>query len=313
METYSKSVKSEILKNVRNSKGCCATSFLTAVLKSAGSLSLTVGGFAFAIESDNLDFVTICKSLALQIGVDAEIDKVGTNKKGEPIYCCTFDKSLGDKLSIIQRDDEGALVLADVDAIMPVGPCCRRSFLQGVFVASGSVVIPQNDDLQESAADKAKYHLELRLTDENFANKLNSEYAELQFRVAERKNHKLLYLKDSESVADFLVFVNATSSMLKLENVVAVRSYRNRENRRMNCTMANIDKTVVASAKQLKAIDLIRSKGLYDGLPDTLKDIIALREKYPEASLDEIADMLNISKSGANHRFAKLIEIAQSN
>ena len=310
--SFSRNVKNEILKSVRNLKGCCATSFLTAALKSAGSLTLGFDGFSFTVESDNVDFVTICRTLSHdELGVDAEIVVVGNNKKGAPIYGCTFNKEIGEKLCLLTRDADGSLIFGDTESIIPDKPCCKRAFLQGLFVAGGSVVIPQNDDLNQPIADKAKYHLELRLTDANFAQKVSQEYADLKFRITQRKNHIVLYLKDAESVADFLVNVAAMSAKLKLENIVAARSFRNDENRRMNCTMANIDKTVAASAKQLEAIAVIRQKGLFDGLADNLKEIAELREKYPEASLDEIADMLSISKSGANHRFAKLIDLSK--
>ena len=310
--TFSQSVKNEILKNVRNLKGCCASSFLTAVLKSAGSLALGFDGYSFCLESDNRDFLTVCQSLASsELGVEAEIEEVGSNKKGAEVYCCTFNKTLGDKLSLVTRDSEGSLIFGDLGLIFPEKPCCRRAFMQGLFVAGGSVVIPQNEDLNENTADNAKYHLELRLTDVAFAEKVNSEFSEFKFRLTPRKNHVVLYLKDAESVADFLVFVSAMSAKLKLENVIVARSLRNDENRRMNCTLANIDKVIAASAKQLNAIAILRQKGVFSTLPDSLKEIAELREKYPEANLDEIADMLNISKSGANHRFAKLIELAK--
>ena len=310
--TFSQSVKNEILKSVRNLKGCCATFFLTAVMKSAGSLSLGLNGFSFSLESDNRDFLTICQSLAnSELGVESEIDEAGSNKKGEPIYCCTFDRALGEKLSLVTHDADGSLVFGQMGCLFPEKPCCRRAFLQGLFVASGSVVIPQNDNLEQDISDNAKYHLELRLADSAFAAKINEDFPELNFRVTPRKNHVVLYLKDSESVADFLVFVNAMSAKFRLENVLAARSLRNNANRQMNCTVANIGKAVAAAAKQQQAITAIRQKGLFDGLPDNLKEIATLREKYPEATLDEIADMLSISKSGANHRFAKLIELAK--
>ena len=310
--TFSQSVKNEILKSVRNVKGCCATSFLTAAVKSAGSLTLTSDGFSFSLESDNTDFLTICQTLASnELGVAAVIDDEGIVKKNSVFYTCTFDSTLGEKLGILTRDADGALVFDDLGRIFPQKPCCRRAFLQGLFVASGSVVIPQNDDLLESAADKAKYHLELRFTDAAFADRVNAEFAELNLRVMQRKTNTVLYLKDSESVADFLVFTNAMSAKLKLENVTAARSIRNDVNRRNNCAIANIDKAVAASVRQLAAIAALKQQGKFDGLPDTLKEIAILRENYPEATLDEIADMLHISKSGANHRFAKIIELSR--
>lgn len=312
METFSKSVKNEILKTVRNLKGCCATSFLTAVLKSAGSLTLGADGFSFCLESDNRDFLTICQALASELGVVADIDEEGNNHKGDKKYVATFDKTLGEKLSLFTRDKDGALLLRDMGEVFPEKSCCKRAFLQGLFVAVGSVMIPQNDDLQASVVDKAKYHLELRFTDGAFADEVNVRYDELRLRLTQRKNNAVLYLKDSESVADFLVYVNAVSAKFKLENVVAARSIRNDANRQRNCTVANIDKAVAAAAKQLEAIATIRRNGRFEELPDTLQEIATLREKYPESTLDEIADMLNISKSGANHRFAKLVELAKN-
>ena len=101
------------------------------------------------------------------------------------------------------------------------------------------------------------------------------------------------------------------SAKLKLENVLVVRSVRNVTNRQTNCTVANIEKSIAAASKQLAAISTLRQLGVFEGMSDSLKEIAVLREKYPEATLDEIADMLNISKSGANHRFAKLIELAK--
>lgn len=309
--TFSQSVKSEILKSVRNSKGCCATSFLTAVLKSVGSLTLGRDGYAFSVESDNADFLTICKNIAFnELEVVAEVESNNFNTKGAPSYTCTFDGTLGEKLGLISRDSDGALIFGDIAEIFPTKPCCLRAFMQGLFVACGSVVIP-TDEIEGGASDKAKYHLELRFTDASFANVVSGAYGELSFRLTPRKNHVILYLKDSEIIADFLVFVNAMSAKLKLENVLVVRSVRNVTNRQTNCTVANIEKSIAAASKQLQAITTLRQMGVFEGLSDSLKEIALLREKYPEANLDEIADMLNISKSGANHRFAKLIELAK--
>lgn len=310
--TFSQSVKSEILKSVKKLSGCCATSFLTAVLKSVGSLSLGFKGFAFTVESDNPEFLDVCKRLASkELGVDSIIETYNVNAKGSPVYSCKFDGSIGEKLGLTKRDSNGVLELCDdVQSLLPKDDCCKRAFMQGLFVACGSVVIPLNEDIEAETADRVKYHLELRFTDSIFANAVNELYSELPFRALSRKNTFVLYQKDSEKISDFLVYLNATVAMLKLENVMAVRAARNVANRRSNCTYANIEKAVAAAQRQLDAIELLKQKGTFDGLPDNLKEIALLREKYPESTLDEIADMLHISKSGANHRFAKLIELS---
>ena len=315
--TFSQSVKSEILKSARNLQGGNATSFLTAVLKSAGSLTLTGNGFAFCLDSDNLDLLTLCKNFAFkELNAEVNIETYNLNTKSQQSYTCTLSSDVGQKLGLTVRDNEGALSLCqDVATLIPSEQIARRSFMQGLFVASGSVVIPMPDGDNQWSSNtlSTKYHLELRFTDEAFANAVAASFAELDFHFLSRKHHYVLYLKDSEKIADFLVYINATSAKFTLENVIITRSMRNDTNRANNCDIANIGKTVTAAGKQLNAIATLRQMGMFDGLPDQLKDIALLREKYREATLDEIADMLSISKSGASHRFAKLIDIAQRN
>ncbi len=306
--TFSQSVKNEIFKSVRNVKSCCATSFLTAVLKSMGTLTLEHAGYSFVAESDNRDFLALCALLAREhLKTDSQLTSYRTSK-GTEMFSCKFPASLGEKLGLVTRE-EGMLNFADVRTLLPNLSCCRRAFMQGLFVSCGSVVIPQTEQLTDNA--KAKYHLELRFTDPEFANAVAESYSLAQFRQMPRKNHTVLYLKDSERIADFLVYVNATRAKLDLENVIITRSMRNDMNRQNNCEVANIEKTVAASAKQLKAIEVLRSGGAFDSLPDNLKEIALLREASPEATLEEIAAQLHVSKSGANHRFAKLAELAE--
>ena len=309
--TFSQSVKSEILKSARNLKGCCAASFkFLAVLKSVGSLTLGRDGYAFCVESDNQELLTICQNLSFaELNTVADMSS-SVNVKGAMVFRCTFDGEIGAKLGLTSRDSDGALIFGEPNSLFPTKPCCLRAFLQGLFVACGSVVIP-TDTLDGDTVDKAKYHLELRFTDAEFANAVSGVYSELCFRSTPRKNSVILYLKDSEKIADFLVFVNAMSAKLKLELVLVARSVRNDSNRQTNCTVANIEKSIAAASKQLQAIATLKNMGVFDGLPDNLKEIALLREKYPESTLDEIADMLHISKSGANHRFAKLIELSK--
>ena len=312
--TFSQTVKNEIIKSVRNLQGSNASAFLTAVLKSAGSLSLTPQGFAFTLDSDNLDFATLCKSFAReQLHADAEVVTHEIRVKNQQAHTCTFEGAVGEKLSLTTRDGDGRLGLnEDASTLVPTDPNLKRSFMQGLFVASGSVVIPMPDEDEQWANTlSTKYHLELRFTDEAFATAVAQNYAELDFRNLARKTHCVLYLKDSEKIADFLVYVNATNAAFTLNNIIISRSLRNASNREANCIAANIDKAVAAAGKQLNAIATLRQMGMFDALPDQLKDIALLREKYPEATLDEIADMLSISKSGASHRFAKIIDLAQ--
>ncbi len=312
--TFSQSVKSEILKYVRNVKGCCKTAFLTAVLKSIGSLSIEFKKFSFEIESDNHEFLSVCSDFAAsEYGCNGKIESCNVNAKGAAVYSCNFDGNIGEKLGLTERDKDGLIQFCqDTAKLIPASNCCKRSFLQGLFVACGSVAIPVADtDIGENTT-RSKYHLELRFADSDFAEQILSAYSDISFRSTIRKAYKILYLKDSERIADFLVYINAMKGKLKLENVIIGRSMRNNANRQSNCISANIEKAVVAAEKQLAAISALKNSGVYDSLPVQLKEIAELRNEYPEATLDEIAAKLKISKSGANHRFTKIIDIANS-
>ncbi len=311
--TFSQEVKSEVLKSVKNIKGCCARSFLTAVLKAIGSLTLEYKKFYFTVESDNHDFLVMCKDLANRhLSCNAQIESRNVNVKGVAVYSCNFEDNLGDKLFLTSHADNTFALLDNVDSVIPQNECCKKAFMQGLFLSSGSVVIPVGDIYNEENKNTAKYHLELRFSDMAFACAVQNSYSALDLKLLERKNHIVLYLKDSEKIADFLAYIYATHSSLKLDNIIAGRSMRNKINRQNNCSVANIDKTVAAAQNQLHAIRVLKQKGLYNSLTQQLKDVADMREAYPEATLDEIAAKLQISKSGANHRFAKLIELANT-
>lgn len=311
--TFSQNVKNEILKSAKNLRGCCAESFLTAVLKSVGSLDLTFKGFAFSVQSDNHDLLGLCQKIAEKMGFPSEIESDNSGIKGQAVYDCTFYGNLGEKLGLVKKDADGAMdFCADYDALIPTTECCRRAFMQGLFVSGGSVVIPTAESDFGENTSKSKYHLELRFSDADFAKAVQRAYSEREFKSVARKNCTVLYLKDSEKIADFLVYLNAMSAKLKLENVIIGRSLRNAANRQSNCIAANIDKSVMACERQLAAIETLKKRGVYNNLPQNLMDAAVVREQNPEANLEEIAAKLGVSKSGANHRLNKIISLAES-
>ncbi len=82
-------------------------------------------------------------------------------------------------------------------------------------------------------------------------------------------------------------------------------------NRTNNCDTANIGKTVNASTLQRQAIEIIEERMGLDRLPAPLYEAATLRMNHPEATLQELAEMAEIGKSGMNHRLERLIRIAR--
>ena len=85
----------------------------------------------------------------------------------------------------------------------------------------------------------------------------------------------------------------------------------NDANRRMNCDLGNVNKQIDASQKQLQAIEIIEKYIGLDSIKQSLKEVCVVRKKYPEETLLELSERLEISKSCLNHRLRKIIEISK--
>ena len=130
-----------------------------------------------------------------------------------------------------------------------------------------------------------------------------------------RRRGYIVYLKEAAKIGDFLHVVGALNAMLNFEDLRIMRDMRNSVNRLVNCDTANMKKTAAASAKQVEDIQLIQKEKGIDSLPEKLQILARFRLAHPELTLKEVADQIPdgpISKSGVNHRFKKLHELAEN-
>lgn len=178
-------------------------------------------------------------------------------------------------------------------------------FLRGVFLTCASMVNPETE-----------YHLEFSATTEILNLYLFNAFKLVKFdfnpNVITRRGNTVLYIKESEKIIDFLVFIGAQQSAMELMQIKMVKEMRNNINRSTNCETANIAKTAVSATKQIEAIKLIKKQKKFELTPE-LQETADLRLAHPYASLNELAQMHkpHITKSGLNHRLKKLISIAE--
>ena len=204
------------------------------------------------------------------------------------------------------KEDGLALPLDEqrVDGLLVQNVCCKRAFIRGAFLASGSMSDPNKS-----------YHFEIVCRTMEQAEQLQQlmNGFETEAKIVERKGHYVVYLKEGSQIVDMLNVMEAYVSLMNLENVRILKEMRNSVNRKVNCETANISKTVNAAVKQLEDIELIRSKLGLDQLPQNLREMALIRLEYPEAALKELGNYLTppVGKSGVNHRLRKLAEIAE--
>lgn len=314
--TFSQLTKEEIMKTVHNLNDCCTDAFLYAVFKALGSFSIKNRELALCIVTENNQLLHLLQRLVKhKFGTDSLIQSENTNAlRGTIIYSEVFDSYLCSYFGFTYKDKDGLLQISNAtDKKFFDKPCCCKSMLQALLLASGSITVPTvSDDLKESCST-LRYHLEIVLTDDEFADVVADILSQqgFAFKKTKRKNNVVLYLKDSSAIADLLVYVNAYQAKLQLENIIIERSIRNNVNRQSNCIAANIDKVVETSQKQKQAIDMLQQSGKLALLPPQLQKIAELRSANPEASLQELATLSGLSKSGVRHRLDKLVELSK--
>ena len=183
--------------------------------------------------------------------------------------------------------------------------CCKTAFLRGAFLAGGSVTDPGKG-----------YHLELTTTHQSVAREaytLMQEVLGFYPKTATRGGGQVLYLKQSDLISDCLTFLSAPLAAMGIMEAKLEKELNNKVNRRCNCDEANTSKVVEAAQEQITALRTLRKMGLYDKLPPKLLQAAKAREENPEASLTELAGMMEppITKPAMNHRLKKLVLLAQ--
>ncbi|WP_026891792.1 DNA-binding protein WhiA [Lacrimispora aerotolerans] len=181
--------------------------------------------------------------------------------------------------------------------------CCRRAFIRGAFLSSGSISDPEKF-----------YHFEIVCATEEKAEQLKNIIATfgLEAKIVKRKRYYVVYIKEGNQIVDILNVMEAPVTLMELENIRILKDMRNSVNRQVNCETANINKTVSAAVKQIEDIEYIKDTIGLDNLPDNLREIARERLERPEATLKELGEALDppVGKSGVNHRLRKLCDLA---
>ena len=223
----------------------------------------------------------------------------------------SYNVVISDKVSFILND----LMIIDydgnetfIDDLFVSNEDLKRDYLRGCFLASGSVNDPKT----------SRYHLEFlvdRIIDAKFISSLLSVFY-INSKIIDRDKGYMVYVKEAEKIGDFLRVISANKAVMYYEDIRIYRDHKNMTNRLNNCEQANVDKIIDASSKQIEDINIIVNKLGLDLVDSKVKDVIVYRLKYPEVSLGELSNIMSyetgksITKSGLNHRFRKIHEIA---
>ena len=258
----------------------------------------------FVLTSENQKVITyLCSLIDRLEDVQYEITITSSNNFSKNnLYVIRIAKGLERFLSLLAYQAEV------VPSYMVEDEMEIRNYLKGVFLSSGSVNDPKT----------SRYHMELTILypeEAVFVQKLLNKFS-LNAKILSRDRGYMVYLKEAESISDFLKLMGAMDAVLYYEEVRIYRDKKNETNRLNNCEQANMDKIFKTAKEQLEYIKTIRENDAFDLLDEKTKEAIFYREKYKEASLNELSEIISletnhkITKSGLNHRFRKIKELA---
>lgn len=169
------------------------------------------------------------------------------------------------------------------------------SWLKGLWGSAGGLYFP-----------KAGYYLTLIISDEHTSEITRNAINLTSLSWSEHRHE--FTLRNHEDIITFLYNMGITSGALGLENMAIIRSARSKANTMSNYDSANIMRSFKAAQSQKIIADMISESGMLVELPDKLREIVELRLRYPELSLEELGEKLTprINKSAVKYRWVRI-------
>lgn len=304
--SYSTDVKDELGRQDSHARHCRIAE-VAAIIYFSGKFSYNKTGSYIKVQTENLTvatkyFILLEKTFRIRAEVAVR------NSRNAVYYQIVVTDS--DSVAVILKsikviDDSGNYLdrFGRISRLIIQNPCCKRAFLRGAFIVSGSITDPYKG-----------YHFEIVAGNEERAAVLEEilHAFNIESKHTIRKSNIIVYVKEGAQISDILGLMEAHVAMMKLENVRIYKEMRNSINRQVNCEAANISKTAATARRQQQDIIYIRDNMGLGNLSEQLREIAIVRIANPDASLKELGEMLHppLGKSGVNHRLRRLSEIA---
>ena len=302
--SYTTDIKEEISKNIGSKSEMIAE--LSGYIRNNGHY--TINGFQLTTENP-----LICERIEKQIETLYEVKikkeiKDSLNFSKKDLFVLTIEEKKDFILEDIGYQEKSGAYLDRPPQYIVGANEEIRAYLKGVFLSSGSINDPKT----------SRYHMELLIEEANeavFVQKLLNLF-DLNVKILTRDKGYMLYIKEADKISDYLKIIKANNAVLYFENQRIYRNKKNQANRLNNCEQANMDKVVATATAQLDDIAIIEDNLGKSLLDEKTQEALEYRKKYPEASLKELSEIISmetgnpITKSGLNHRFRKIKELA---
>jgi len=307
--SFSQGVKDELARDLPE-RNCCRRSLLAGLMLSEAEIVGLAPLNQFVLETASAPCVRLVLRLVRHFEGPTAVWEATRRQRPRPETRYTV--TLGPSAPRVTRrfiertglEISGGLRFSAARYPPPKRRCCRRSFAQGAFLASGSVQDPHR-----------AYHLEWTVRDPEFATLLLQVLRELDLPVRHlhRKYHDAIYVKAAGDVARALTLMGATQGLLALEEVRSVKEMKNQIHRRVNCETSNLARQGDVAASQMALLTELDQRQGLRGLPPDMRALARVRMRRPEASYRELGKALvpPLTKVTVGRRLQRLLRLAQ--
>lgn len=308
--SFTQRIKEELIELPYNETK--SKSILSAFIRSSGSLNISNGDTKLLLKTENNKVAKYIYSLIKKEFPEANISfsyRIMMQFKKTTQYIININSDVDEILNVLEinyLDSKIPYNLTDKDIKI-------KGYLEGLFLNNGTCSNPVSSN----------YHLEMYTNDEFFSEailKLIRKIKDLEFnfKIIQRRNNYVVYLKRSDQISNFLAYLEASNSCLEFESIRIDRDNANSLNRLMNMDSYNFKKTITISEQQIKDIMQIdKSLGIKNIGNEKLRELCYLRLDNKEATFSELAELLSekinkpVSKSNVNHLFIKIKDMAK--
>jgi len=299
---------------------CCNAPYLSAMIRGCAELIFTSSGFAMFFQSTSSQLITLAKKICDNLTNQDFVMEKSFIDKGyvkDDYYTLRITAEYAQDIlklcKIVQNKTE---LIDTIPSELIEKPCCKSAYLAGLFLSCGTLSTPPEAIGGVAGKTRAGYHLEFGINSSlvrEDIKKLLISFAQVkESQIGFRTKNSGIYVKTAESICNILAAMGSNNGVLAIQQIITSREMKNQINRASNFVIANINKSVSAGEKQLKAIKLIEETIGIDSLSPAIKEVAILRKNNPEANLNDLALMTKppTTKSGINHRLRKLVQIA---
>lgn len=286
--SFSSSVKEELSRHIGSARHCRIAE-IAAIINTNGSIEYnqTNSKYGIKVHTENpvvarKYFTLLKKTFNINVEVVMRRSHHLKKKRVYDVYILKEDEVK----KVLQACHllDGDRVRYRIDPLLVGTTCCKRAYIRGAFLASGSMSEPEKT-----------YHLEIVDAHEAHSGQLMElvNHFDMDAKIIQRKKYHVIYLKEGKQIVEFLNVVEAHLALMELENLRILKEMRNNVNRIVNCETANLKKTVNAAVRQVNDITYIEETVGLEKLPELLEELARIRLEHSEASLKELGQMLS--------------------